>query len=106
MSAHHVDVELCGGLDAMARVVARLHAVRAELSAMRYDGTRVCLTLAGDDGARRVVSVLQRLADVRLVALSDRCTTAAAPVSTAPVSPVPPVRTSYAVARTPLAVSQ
>jgi hypothetical protein len=104
VSAHHVDVELCGGLDAMARIVARLHAVRADVSALRYDGTRVCLTLAGDDGARRVVSVLQRLADVRLVALSDRCTAAAAPVGTG--SQVPPVRTSYAVARTPLAMSQ
>ncbi len=97
MSAPHVEVELASGLDTLARVVARLHQLRIDPPTLRYDGSRVCLSVAPEQ-VRRLVTVLERLPDVRLVSISASCRTAAPSV---PVS-----RTSYAVARTPLSVAR
>ncbi len=97
MSAPHVEVDLASGLDTLTRVVARLHQLRIDPSALRYDGSRLCLNVPSDR-VRRLVTVLERLPDVRLVSVSAACR-AAAPA-------VPAARTSYAVARTRLAVAQ
>lgn len=96
MSAPHVEVEVTAGLDSLTRVVARLHSLRVDPSTLRYDGSRVCLTVPADR-TRRVVTALERLPDVRLVSVSTTCR---------PVPTVPAARTSYAVARTPLAVAR
>ncbi len=97
MSAPHVEVEVTAGLDSLTRVVARLHALRVDPSTLRYDGARVCLTVPADR-TLRVVTALERLADVRLVSVSVACRSVP--------SVVPAARTSYAVARTPLAVAR
>lgn len=65
--AAHLTLELPGGLDALSRLVARLHAVRSPVAELHVNGSRACLHLADSRSARRTRTVVDRLVDVRVV---------------------------------------
>lgn len=55
------QVHLSDPLDALARVVARLHAVRADIHELHLEGSVVCLHLG--QRAERALAVLRRHQD-------------------------------------------
>lgn len=74
-------------VDQLSRVIARLHAARAEPESLSLDGDRLVLTLADPLTATRVSNVLVRIVDVLAVERGG--------VQTRPVRATPLRRTTY-----------
>lgn len=64
---NHLRLELHGGVESLARVTARLHALGTDVRELHLAGSDLCLHLADGAQRHRVSTVLARLADVDVV---------------------------------------
>lgn len=95
--AVHIRLQLHSGFDAVARLCARLHAIRSPVTELHVRDGLLCLHLEGPAAARRTRTVLERLVDVTVVSdESGKCVTS----PTAPWS-----TTHYVVSSQPIATS-
>lgn len=64
----HVKLAQGSRVDQLSRVIARLHAAKAEVASLRHDGALVVITLRHDKDVPRIASTLRRVVDVLEVA--------------------------------------
>jgi hypothetical protein len=62
-----------GSVDALARLVARLHAARVEVTELHATVEAICVHLAGPQGLHRAMAVVQRNQDLSGTAAGCRC---------------------------------
>jgi hypothetical protein len=89
----HLQVQLYDGFATVARLVARLKALGAEISEVHTQADQMCVHLASPADARRVRTVLERCADATV---STGSATSIAPCR-GPVSPSVSTPTTYVV---------
>jgi hypothetical protein len=64
--SNHLRLEVLGGVDSVMRIAARLHSLGANVEEMHLSGSELCLHLGPGASRHRVMTVLERLADVRV----------------------------------------